>query len=155
MRQLKRKLNQPDRFEDNKIILLVESNTCSLQAAQELRRHTWLTDLFGVTIPVPTEQWRVNRVVFPLPPKGCSKKYSLVRVLVQTSEQVWDLAVKFWKLPGPFKQYLGSGTKERVLKNYFSTLPPTELHSQLKRHLELMAWSSYYHSTGLVQLNML
>lgn len=142
LRQLVKKLTYPDYYEDSKIITLVENNVCSLRAAQELRFHTWFVDLLGVTIPVPTEQWKISRVVFPLPIQG--------GVLVHTSELVWDPAFKFWKLPGPFKQYLGSGTKERVLKNYFSTLPPTELHSQLKRTLELMAWSSYYHSPGLV-----
>lgn len=83
-----------------------------------------------------------DKVVFPLPPEGC--------LLVSTSEAFVAPTVKYWKLPGPFKQYLGSGTKERILKNYFATLPSTKLHSQLKHNLELMVWYSYYKSQSLV-----
>lgn len=39
-----------------------------------------------------------------------------------------------------------------MLKNYFATLPDTELKSQLRRVFELMGWCSNYQSPGLVKL---
>lgn len=132
IKKFKNKLQNPYHNPDTIMVDLVKRDACSFEAACYLREYTWFRPLRGVTIPIPIEQWRNEHCKFPLmEEKG---------VIVSLSDAFVLHDQTFWKIHGPYKQYLGSGTKERVLRNYFSTMPATELYTETNL------------STSLVQL---
>lgn len=80
----------------------IETGQCSWELAKKLRDYTWGLDMKGVTVPCVVEQWDLKGLKMPLPEAGA--------VIITASTKLSDHS-DYWKEPGPFRPYLGSGNK--------------------------------------------